>query len=83
MKEKYGVSSLDDIGKKFTTDELNNIESEEFSNLLKELNDSEDEKMIPGTFYATNEFKGTYYEIVEYNGRDIQVNYYIWYKLAD
>lgn len=32
---------------------------------------------------ATNEYKGAYYEIVEYNGRDIEVNYYIWYKLAD
>lgn len=26
---------------------------------------------------ATNEFKGTYYEILEYDGRDIEVNYYI------
>ncbi len=32
---------------------------------------------------ATNEFKGAYYEIVEYEGRDIEVNYYIWYKLAN
>lgn len=32
---------------------------------------------------STNEFKGAYYEIVEYNGRDIEINYYIWYKLAD
>lgn len=31
---------------------------------------------------STDEFKGTYYEIVEYDGRDIEVNYYIWYKLA-
>ena len=62
MKEKYGVSSLDDIGKKFTTDELNNIDSEEFSKLLKELDDSEDEKMIPGTFYATKEFKESFYK---------------------
>ena len=32
---------------------------------------------------ATNEFKGVYYEIVEYEVRDIEVNYYIWYKLAN
>ncbi len=31
---------------------------------------------------ATDEYKGAYYEIVEYDGRDIEVNYYIWYKLA-
>ena len=31
---------------------------------------------------STDEFKGAYYEIVEYDGRDIEVNYYIWYKLA-
>lgn len=62
MKEKYGVSSLDDIRKKFTTDELNNIDSEEFSKLLEELDDSEDEKMIPGTFYATKEFKESFYK---------------------
>lgn len=31
---------------------------------------------------STEEFKGAYYEIVEYDGRDIEVNYYIWYKLA-
>lgn len=62
MKEKYGVSSLDDIRKKFTDDELNNIDSEEFSKLLEELDDSEDEKMIPGTFYATREFKESFYK---------------------
>lgn len=32
---------------------------------------------------STNEFKGAYYEIVEYEGRDIEINYYIWFKLAD
>ncbi len=32
---------------------------------------------------STNEYKGAHYEIVEYDGRDIEVNYYIWYKLAD
>ena len=31
---------------------------------------------------STDEFKGAYYEIVEYNERDIEVNYYIWFKLA-
>lgn len=31
---------------------------------------------------STDEFKGAYYEIVEYEGRDIEVNYYIWFKLA-
>lgn len=62
MKEKYGISSLDDIRKKFTDDELNNIDSEEFSKLLEELDDSEDEKMIPGTFYATREFKESFYK---------------------
>lgn len=61
MKEKYGISSLDDIRKKFTDDELNNINSEEFSKLLEELDDSEDEEMIPGTFYATKEFKESFY----------------------
>ncbi len=38
-----------------------------------------------------NEFKGAYYEIQEcqfekngsYETREIEVNYYIWYKLAD
>ena len=30
---------------------------------------------------STDEFKGAYYEIVEYNERDIEV-YYIWFKLA-
>ena len=30
-----------------------------------------------------DEFKGAYYEIIEYNGRDIEVNYYIWYKLIN
>lgn len=30
-----------------------------------------------------DEFKGAYFEYVEYEGRDIEVNYYIWYKLAD
>lgn len=62
MKEKYGVSSFDDIRKKFTDDELNKINSEEFSKLLEELYDSEDEKMIPGTFYATREFKESFYK---------------------
>lgn len=32
---------------------------------------------------STNEFKGAYFEIVEYDGRDIEINYYIWFKLAD
>ena len=31
---------------------------------------------------STDEFKGAYYEIVEYNERDVEVNYYIWFKLA-
>ena len=31
---------------------------------------------------STDEFKGAYYEIVEYNEWDIEVNYYIWFKLA-
>lgn len=31
---------------------------------------------------STDEFKGAYYEIVEYEGRDIEINYYIWFKLA-
>ncbi len=43
---------------------------------------------VPNT---TNEFKGAYYEIVEidvekngsYDKREIEVNYYIWYKLAE
>ena len=30
-----------------------------------------------------DEYNGAYYEIVEYDGRDIEVNYYIWYKLAE
>ncbi len=30
-----------------------------------------------------DEYKGAYYEIVEYDGRDIEVNYYVWYKLAE
>ncbi|MBE7068038.1 MAG: hypothetical protein E7381_01915 [Clostridiales bacterium] len=29
-----------------------------------------------------DEFRGSYYEIVEYKGRDIEVNYMIWFKLA-
>ncbi len=31
---------------------------------------------------TTDEFKGSHYEIVEYDGRDIEVNYYIWFKLV-
>ncbi len=39
---------------------------------------------------TTDEFKGTYYEIVEievekdnsYETREISVNYYVWYKIA-
>ncbi len=34
---------------------------------------------VPNT---QDEFKGAYYEIVEYESRDIEVNYYIWYKLV-
>ena len=29
-----------------------------------------------------NEFKGTYYEVAEYEGHDYQKTFYIWYKLA-
>ena len=31
---------------------------------------------------TTDEFKGAYYEIVEYDGRDIEINYYIWFKIT-
>ena len=30
---------------------------------------------------TTDEFKGTYYEVAEYEGHDIQRTFYIWYKL--
>ena len=36
--------------------------------------------LIPGT---TDEFRDSYYEIVEYDGRDIEVYYYIWFKYAN
>lgn len=29
-----------------------------------------------------DEYRGTHYEIYEYEGRDIKVNYYIWYKIV-
>lgn len=31
---------------------------------------------------STDEFKGAYYEIVEYNEQDIEVNYYIWFRVS-
>lgn len=30
-----------------------------------------------------DEFKGAYFELVEYDGRDVEINYYIWFKLAN
>ena len=30
-----------------------------------------------------NEFKGAFWEIVEYEGREIELNYYIYYKIVD
>lgn len=30
-----------------------------------------------------DEFKGSYYEVHEYEGRDITTNYNIWFKYAD
>lgn len=61
LKEKYGVYSFDDIRKKFTDDEINNMDGEEFSKLLESLDDNKDEEMIPGTFYAAKEFKESFY----------------------
>ncbi len=30
-----------------------------------------------------NEFKGAYFELTEYEGHDVEINYYIWYKFAE
>lgn len=31
---------------------------------------------------TTDQFKGTYYEVAEYEGHEYQKTFYIWYKLA-
>ena len=31
---------------------------------------------------TTDQFKGSYFEWAEYDGREYQRNYYIWYKLV-
>lgn len=31
---------------------------------------------------TTDQFKGAYFEVAEYEGHDYQINYFIWYRLV-